>query len=126
MKNKFKNRLKHLNKKEYLIKGIIAACLLVSLVISFFFADKIENAFKMKTTYGQNQVEENALKTAENYINTAFVDKKLYNIGGYVYSNYALTQLVKNWFGENDIPSNESKNQEIVYRFIKAVKELKK
>ena len=65
MKNKFKNRLKHLNKKEYLIKGIIAACLLVSLVISFFFADKIENAFKMKTTYGQNQVEENALKTAD-------------------------------------------------------------
>lgn len=33
--------------------------------------------------------------------------KQVFEVNGYIFSTYALSQLIKNWFGENDIPTNK-------------------
>lgn len=64
---------------------------------------------------------EKGLARAKEFVLNALKNKDLYIINGYVYSNYGLTQLVKNWYGENDIKTTNENNQKIVNKFIELV-----
>ena len=63
------------------------------------------------------------LAKAKHVVYNQLKTKQLYIVEGNVFSNYALTQLVKNWHGENDIPTNETNNQKIVYKAMERIAE---
>lgn len=51
--------------KEFKVKLIIVASLLAMVILSFFFADKIETIFNLKETYMKNQVSADAINRAD-------------------------------------------------------------
>ena len=52
-----------ISKREIKIKLMVVCTLLTLIVLSFFFAEKIENALKLNETYAANQVSEKEIKS---------------------------------------------------------------